>query len=127
MQKQLEHDYICPVCGNKIEGFHIVTQYNHKFYHKSCWDNREKEPKVEFKEQYNEPQHYHQHSIDTIEFLQKGFPPEVFLHFALANVVKYAQRAEYKNGLEDLDKMVDYAVRARDWYKRRWIGEETHS
>jgi hypothetical protein len=76
---------------------------------------------------YNEPKHYHQHAIDTIEFLQKGFPPEVFLHFSLANVVKYAQRAEYKNGLEDLNKMVDYAIRARDWYERRWTDEETHS
>src|SRR5690242_16832163 len=72
---------------------------------------------------YNEPEHYHKHALDTIEFLQKGFPPDVFLHFALANVIKYAQRAEYKNGLEDLDKMVDYATRARDWYKRRWTNE----
>ncbi len=67
--------------------------------------------------EYNEPEHYHKFEIDTITFLQKGFTPEVFLHFALANVVKYAQRAPYKNGLEDLDKMVDYAIRARDWYK----------
>jgi hypothetical protein len=66
---------------------------------------------------YNEPEHYHHYEMDTIEFLQRGFPPDVFLHFALANVVKYAQRAEYKNGLDDLNKMVDYAVRARDWYK----------
>jgi hypothetical protein len=64
-----------------------------------------------------EPLHYHQHELDTIAFLQKGFPPEVFLHFAIGNVIKYAQRAEYKNGLEDFDKMVDYAVRARDWYR----------
>lgn len=66
---------------------------------------------------YNEPEHYHKHDIDTIEFLKHGFPPEVYLHFCLGNVVKYAQRAEYKNGVADLEKMVDYAIRAFDWYK----------
>jgi Protein of unknwon function (DUF3310) len=70
---------------------------------------------------FNEPAHYHKHNMDTILFLQEGFPPEVFLHFCLANVIKYAQRAPYKNGREDLEKMVDYAKRALDWY------DKTHS
>jgi hypothetical protein len=71
--------------------------------------------------EYNKPVHYHQHEIDTIEFLKRGFPKEVFMGFALGSIVKYAQRANYKNGLEDFDKLVDFANRARDWYK------ETHS
>jgi hypothetical protein len=74
-------------------------------------------PKVEF----NEPEHYHQHDIDTIKFLQRGFPPEVFMGFAIGHIVKYAQRANYKNGREDYVKMVDYAKRALDWY------DKTHS
>lgn len=72
-------------------------------------------------EKYNEPSHYHQHEIDTIEFLQRGFPPQVFMGFAIGHVIKYAQRAEYKNGREDFVKMVDYAKRALDWY------DKTHS
>jgi hypothetical protein len=71
--------------------------------------------------EFNKPAHYHQHNIDTILFLQEGFPPEVFLHFCMANVVKYIQRAPYKNGREDFVKAVDYAQRALDWY------EKTHS
>jgi hypothetical protein len=71
--------------------------------------------------EYNEPQHYHQHNIDTIKFLQEGFPKEVFMGFALGHIIKYAQRANYKNGREDYVKMVDYAKRALDWY------DKTHS
>jgi hypothetical protein len=71
---------------------------------------------------FNEPQHYHQHDIDTIEFLQRGFPPDVFMGFAIGHVVKYAQRSKYKGTpREDLVKMVDYAKRALDWY------DKTHS
>lgn len=70
---------------------------------------------------YNTPEHYHQHDIDTITFLQEGFPPEVFMGFAIGHIIKYAQRSEYKNGREDLVKMVDYAKRALDWY------DKTHS
>jgi hypothetical protein len=72
-------------------------------------------------EHFNEPAHYHQHEIDTIEFLQRGFPPQVFMGFAIGHVVKYAQRAEYKNGREDFVKMVDYSKRALEWY------DKTHS
>lgn len=71
--------------------------------------------------QYNKPAHYHKHEIDTIAFLQGGFPPEVFMGFAIGHVIKYAQRAEYKNGREDYVKMFDYAKRALDWY------DKTHS
>lgn len=71
--------------------------------------------------EFNEPAHYHQHEIDTITFLQKGFPPEVFMGFAIGHIIKYAQRANYKNGREDFIKMVDYSKRALDWY------DKTHS
>lgn len=66
---------------------------------------------------FNKPEHYHKYDIDTIEFLKRGFPPQVAMSFLIGNVIKYAQRAEHKNGLEDYDKMVDYAERARDWYE----------
>lgn len=70
---------------------------------------------------YNEPEHYHKHNLDTITFLQEGFPPDVFMAFAIGHIIKYAQRSKYKNGREDLVKMVDYAKRALDWY------DKTHS
>jgi hypothetical protein len=70
---------------------------------------------------YNKPEHYHQHDIDTIEFLKRGFPPQVLTGFLIGNIIKYTQRFEYKNGEEDVLKIVDYAKRLQEWYK------ETHS
>lgn len=70
---------------------------------------------------FNNPEHYHKHEIDTITFLQKGFPPEVCMGFLKGNVIKYTQRADYKNGREDYEKVLDYAKRMLDWY------DKTHS
>jgi Protein of unknwon function (DUF3310) len=72
-------------------------------------------------EKYNEPEHYHEFELDTIEFLKRGFPPQVLTGFLIGNIIKYTQRFEYKNGEDDLVKVVDYAKRLQDWYK------ETHS
>jgi hypothetical protein len=122
MQKRSEHEYICPLCGNKIEPYDKVQVYKlNTYYHYSCWNNREKEPKVEFKEQFNEPDHYHKHEIDTITFLQKGFPPDVCMGFFKGSIIKYTQRADYKNGREDYVKVLDFAKRMLDWY------DKTHS
>jgi hypothetical protein len=123
MQKRSEHDYICPLCGNKIEPYDKVQVYKlNTYYHYSCWNNREKEPKVDHKADiYNNPDHYHKHDIDTIEFLKRGFPPQVLTGFLIGNIIKYTQRFEYKNGEDDLVKVVDYAKRLQEWYK------ETHS
>jgi hypothetical protein len=64
-----------------------------------------------FDGQFNEPVHYHKYEIDTIEFLQKGFPPEVFRGFAIGSIIKYLHRAQEKNGLEDYLKAEDYTKR----------------
>jgi hypothetical protein len=78
-------------------------------------------PPVEVEPMFNEPEHYHTHDIDTIEFLKRGFPPQVLTGFLIGNIIKYTQRFEYKNGEEDVLKIVDYAKRLEEWYK------ETHS
>lgn len=67
---------------------------------------------------YNEPEHYHKHSVDTIAFLQEGFPPEVFTGFAVGHVIKYIQRYQYKNGLNDLIKAQDYINRLIAWHEK---------
>jgi hypothetical protein len=97
--------FVCDKCFTELENLAILQMPN----------------AVEVEAKFNEPEHYHKHDIDTIEFLKRGFPKEVFMGFALGSIIKYAQRANYKNGLEDFDKLVDYAIRARNWY------EETHS
>jgi hypothetical protein len=41
----------------------------------------------------------------------------------MANVVKYIQRAEYKNGKEDYKKAYDYCKRMMDWINEKKLGE----
>ena len=71
---------------------------------------------------FNEPKHYHQHEIDTIEFLQKGFSPSVFKGFAIGSTIKYLHRYENKNGMEDLEKALDYVKRLIEFHKEEQHG-----
>jgi hypothetical protein len=75
-------------------------------------------PVGQAKKQYHEPEHYHKFDIDTIQFLQEGFPPDVFTGFAVGHVVKYIQRYQFKNGLNDLIKAQDYINRLIDWHEK---------
>jgi hypothetical protein len=54
------------------------------------------------------PTHYHKYKMDTFTFLENGFAPEVARGFYIGNVLKYIQRFELKNGLEDLEKAEKY-------------------
>jgi hypothetical protein len=54
------------------------------------------------------PTHYHKYQMDTLGFLEKGFAPEVLKGFLIGNVIKYIQRFEHKNGLEDIEKAANY-------------------
>jgi hypothetical protein len=74
-------------------------------------------PTIPLIKEFNEPPHYHKYEIDTIEFLQKGFPPEVFKGFAIGSTVKYLHRYENKNGMEDLEKALDYIKRLIEFHK----------
>jgi hypothetical protein len=118
----------CDICKINIQPLEKRAIINGKEVCVQCYDMAEDMGKKIEKavnahiEKYNEPVHYHQHELDTITFLQKGFPPAVFMGFAIGHVIKYAQRSEYKGSpREDLVKMVDYAKRALDWY------DKTHS
>lgn len=71
------------------------------------------------KTKFKEPDHYHQQEMDTIEFLQKGFAPQVFIGFAVGSAVKYLHRYEEKNGYEDLDKAIDYIDRLKAFLKEK--------
>jgi hypothetical protein len=112
------YDENCTKCEKTITSYEMKAILNGEIVCVDCYleDKRLKEETG-----YNEPEHYHKHAIDTIKFLQEGFPKEVCMGFFLGNVIKYTQRANYKNGREDYVKMVDYAKRALDWY------DKTHS
>lgn len=122
----MKKTYNCNRCGKELGEIACTNSYGGSFCSATCATHDERErndvtPLQEDVPEYNEPEHYHKHNIDTILFLQEGFPKEVFMGFALGHIIKYAQRANYKNGREDYVKMVDYAKRALDWY------DKTHS
>lgn len=135
---KMKNTYNCNKCGVELGEMACSNQFGGSFCSAKCADedqcNRERIINLETSNhiplsdigvsgirEYNKPEHYHKHNIDTILFLQEGFPKEVFMGFALGHIIKYAQRANYKNGREDYVKMVDYAKRALDWY------DKTHS
>ena len=128
-----QHKY-CDMCGVFIPEMIKRAILNGKEVCVSCYDNVKiipKESGIDLNElkksievghvQLNKPTHYHTHDIDTIEFLKRGFPPQVLTGFLIGNIIKYTQRFEYKNGEDDVLKIVDYAKRLEEWYK------ETHS
>lgn len=55
------------------------------------------------------PVHYHTYEMDTLAFLEKGFPPSVVKGFCIGSIIKYTQRYELKNGIEDLKKVQFYS------------------
>jgi hypothetical protein len=132
MPKQYDSMFesVCEKCKRKIEMTDVIRTYGMEIYHEQCFKNlignptneqTERKEKFFKGEHFNKPEHYHTHDIDTIEFLKRGFPPQVLTGFLIGNIIKYTQRFEYKNGEEDVLKIVDYAKRLQEWYK------ETHS
>jgi ribosomal protein L37AE/L43A len=127
--------YKCPNCDKEMDKHSPASVWFGKIVCQLCYDrlnyqaeHRNDESTIHpdelrkmVNEVFNTPSHYHTHDIDTIEFLKRGFPPQVLTGFLIGNIIKYTQRFEYKNGEDDVLKIVDYAKRLEEWYK------ETHS
>lgn len=62
---------------------------------------------VESDEEPSKPAHYDT-GIDTIAFLRANCPPEQVEGFLRGNALKYLQRYDKKNGVEDLRKAKHY-------------------
>lgn len=59
------------------------------------------------------PDHYKSKSKETIERLQDNLTPEEFKGYLKGNILKYLDRYEHKNGVEDLNKA--------QWYLNKLI------
>lgn len=59
----------------------------------------------------NQPQHYCQGGIETIEAIEASMSKEAFHGFLKGNILKYVWRYEHKNGVEDLRKAQWYLTR----------------
>lgn len=68
----------------------------------------------EFEQQYlngtatqdivNHPNHYNSYSREVIDTMQGSMTPEEFKGYLKGNVMKYINRYQFKNGVEDLKK-----------------------
>jgi hypothetical protein len=69
-----------------------------------------------FKDNIN-PDHYKSKSKETIERLQDNLTQGEFKGYLKGNILKYLDRYEHKNGVEDLSKM--------QWYLNKLIELES--
>lgn len=56
----------------------------------------------------NNPAHYTQGGIETLDFIKAKLTKEAYKGFLQANIIKYVTRYEHKNGVEDLQKAEFY-------------------
>jgi hypothetical protein len=75
--------------------------------------NPESNSENETEELVNNPPHYNQNAMETIDVLENSLPRVHFFGYLRGNILKYMLRYEYKGGKEDLKK-------AR-WYLNRLI------
>lgn len=57
----------------------------------------------------SEPSYYAQNGLSPLNAMKKGLISyDEYIGFLKGNVIKYTIRAENKNGVEDIDKAIDY-------------------
>ncbi|WP_054778167.1 DUF3310 domain-containing protein [Lacticaseibacillus saniviri] len=66
----------------------------------------------------NHPNRYNHGGIETIDVIQGAMTAEEFRGFLKGNIVKYISRADYKNGVEDLEKARWYLDKLTEAHNR---------
>jgi hypothetical protein len=64
---------------------------------------------IHFEKDNINPDHYKQGGLETIDILKAKMTPAQYEGFLLGNMIKYATRYQYKNGVEDVKKAKWYA------------------
>ena len=65
------------------------------------------------KDVINNPSHYNQGGLECIDYIEQQLTAEQFEGYLAGNSIKYLQRYQYKNGVEDLKK--------HQWYVEKLI------
>ncbi|QBZ69536.1 hypothetical protein [Enterococcus phage vB_EfaP_Ef6.3] len=63
------------------------------------------------------PKHYKQGKEDLIEMWYRTMTLEQFRGAMKSNIIKYTMRYEGKNGIEDIDKAIEYLNRLKGYEK----------
>lgn len=67
------------------------------------------------------PKHYNKGKKDLIEMWYQTMTLEQFRGAMKSNIIKYTMRYEGKNGLEDIDKAIEYLTRLKE-YEEKTLG-----
>lgn len=67
------------------------------------------------------PTHYNKGKKDLIEMWYQTMTLEQFRGSMKSNIIKYTMRYENKNGLEDIDKAIEYLTRLKG-YEEKTLG-----
>lgn len=67
------------------------------------------------------PNHYNKGNKDLIEMWYQTMTLEQFRGAMKSNIIKYTMRYENKNGLEDIDKAIEYLTRLKK-YEEKTLG-----
>lgn len=68
----------------------------------------------------HKPQGYNSYDLETINAIRGQSTDEEFQGYLKGNVMKYVARYNFKNGVEDLEKLIIYAEFLRDHVKGEW-------
>lgn len=60
------------------------------------------------------PNHYNQGGIECWDAMEAAYGKEAVKHFCILNAFKYIWRADHKNGIQDLDKAVNYINKVKE-------------
>ena len=74
-----------------------------------------------------DPNHYKQHGIETWDALERDLSAEAYRGFLVGNVRKYLDRYPYKNGVEDLDKAINYLQHLRAYEDKQAHVDDFHT
>ena len=73
-----------------------------------CYDCWNREVPVTPKEAVDHPSHYNQGGIECWDAMEAAYGKEAVKAFCKLNAFKYVWRADNKNGMEDINKAINY-------------------
>lgn len=103
----------CGYCGKAFEKMEVLRLHE-RFCGGSTIDESLKPDNIK-------PTHYNKGKKDLIEMWYQTMTLEQFRGSMKSNIIKYTMRYENKNGIEDIDKAIEYLTRLKG-YEEKTLG-----
>lgn len=95
-------------CVNCQNNFVVGTEAYYE--HKLLWES----PLAQESNAVSHPSHYNQGGIECWDAMEAAYGKEAVKTFCKLNAFKYIWRAESKNGLEDINKAINYLTKFKE-------------